>query len=228
MNKRLILFLFLSTAVLALASFGVMLALSRRPAAPTLADTGGVSQPQAPGVSQLAIDGTFVTVSLAPEKEIRLISELNPFIVEPPPTTAPDAGQPDVLAPVPTETPFVADAQPTVAPAPAVNTAQPIIFVSYLVQQGDTLFSIAAAQNSGVALMATHGIDSEDIQPGATINLPVANPAYCPGRRPYVVREGDTAFSIGRRFNTTHEVLQQINGLDANFTIRIGEVICVP
>ncbi len=100
--------------------------------------------------------------------------------------------------------------------------------IAYQVQPNDTLYSIASAQGTSVALMAEYGIDAGDIVAGNVIQLPVANSAFCPNARTYVVREGDTAYSIGRRFNTTHEVLQSMNGLDANYTILIGQVLCVP
>ena len=119
--------------------------------------------------------------------------------------------------------PATGDGQPVQA-----SSASQIVLIAYEVKQGDTLYSISSAQQTSVALMAEHNIDAADIVPGNVIQLPVANSAFCPGYRTYVVREGDTAFSIGRRFNTTHDVLRNINGLDANYTVYIGNVLCVP
>jgi LysM repeat protein len=230
MNKRLILFLMLSTAVLAIASFAIMLALSRRPAGPETTVDQSAGQP-APAQGQLAIDGTLVTVNLVPEREVRLVAEMGTFLqaTEPETTTDPNAtGQEEQAISPPTATPMTVEVVPTNTPAPVVGSAEPIVYINYTVQAGDTMYSIAAAQNSGVALMATSGISGDDIVPGNTISVPIANPAYCPGSRAYVVKEGDTAYSIGRRFNTTHDAIRGLNGLDAAYTIKIGQVLCVP
>ena len=72
-------------------------------------------------------------------------------------------------------------------------------------------------------------INSEDLVPGMTIQVPVANPAYCQAPyRPYVVLEGDNAFRIAQKRGTTAETLRQINGLDASYTVYLSDVICVP
>ena len=76
--------------------------------------------------------------------------------------------------------------------------------------------------------MAKHGIDAEDLIPGATLRLPIANSAYCPGTRAYVVRDKDTVYRIAAAFGTTVEAIAQLNALDPAYTIRVTEVICIP
>lgn len=111
---------------------------------------------------------------------------------------------------------------------PATST-DPIIFIGYTVQGSDTLYSISSSRmDTSIALMARFNISAEDIVAGNVIQLPIGNPAYCPGSRPYAVGEGDTAYSIARRFGTNHDTLKAMNNLDANYTIRIAEIICVP
>lgn len=123
--------------------------------------------------------------------------------------------------PLPTETPVLPTAVPTPIP-------EKIIIIQYQVQGGDSLYSISERIDTSIALMASRGISADSLTPGNVIDLPVGNPAYCPGRRPYAVGEGDTAYSIGRRFGITAQDLQAINGLDANFTVRVADIICVP
>ena len=114
----------------------------------------------------------------------------------------------------------------TAVPPPAVEK---IIFIDYTVQQGDTLYSVSNRLDTSIALMAEHGLSDTSLVPGQVIRLPLGNPDYCDGKgRPYAVGEGDTAFNIGQRFNTTPQNLQSLNGLDANFTIRTADIICVP
>lgn len=124
----------------------------------------------------------------------------------------------------------VQEATPTEVPPPPLPTPVPekIITIPYQVQANDSLYSISQRIDTSIALMATRGISAASLVPGAIIDLPVGNPAYCPGRRPYAVGEGDTAFSIGRRFGITAQDLQAINGLDANYTVRVADIICVP
>jgi LysM repeat protein len=106
----------------------------------------------------------------------------------------------------------------------------PIIFQGYIVEANETLYSITTKRNTSIALMAQHNIAQDDLVVGQEITIPVANPAYCPqeNRRPYVVKEGDTAFSIGRRFNSSAQEIRDINGLDENFTVFSATVLCVP
>jgi len=49
-----------------------------------------------------------------------------------------------------------------------------------------------------------------------------------PGTFPYVIRRGDTFFSLARRFNTTVAAVISANpNVNPNF-LRIGQVICIP
>lgn len=123
--------------------------------------------------------------------------------------------------------------QPTAVPqataVPANTTATKIIFQNYVVQQSDTLYSLSQSFVTSIALMAENGISQTSLVPGQTISLPVGNPEYCSGRgRPYAIGEGDTVFNISQRYNTTVENLQALNNLDANYSIRIADIICVP
>jgi LysM repeat protein len=125
-----------------------------------------------------------------------------------------------------------ATAVPTTAPevtAVPTATVEKIIRIEYTVQQGDTLYSIAERIDTTIALMAEYDIAQGNIVPGQQISLPIGNPAYCTGKgRPYAVREGDTAYSISQRFNTTISNLQTLNSLDANYTVNVADIICVP
>lgn len=163
-----------------------------------------------------------------------------PVVVESIPTETPPAvfEQPlDIVQPTPTfATEIIIQPDPALlTPAPAVNTgfgvnwsAQPIIYTPYTVQSGDTLYRLSQNYATSIELMAQNGIDSEDLIVGNVLNLPIANPDYCIGYRPYVVRERETAYSIAVRFATTAADLQLINQLDANFSLKVSQVVCVP
>lgn len=164
----------------------------------------------------------------------------NPVVVEAMPTETPPAviEQPlDIVQPTPTfASEIIIQPDPALlTPPPAVNSnfgvnwnAQPIIYTPYTVQVGDTLYRLSQNYATSIELMAQNGIDSEDLIAGNLLNLPIANPDYCIGYRPYVVRERETAYSIAVRFATTAADLQLINQLDANFSLKVSQVVCVP
>lgn len=146
----------------------------------------------------------------------------DPNLVQPVPTPQPTA----IEVIVPTTPPI--QVQVTTAALVPANVDK-VIFKPYTVLQGDSLYSIALANNSAIELMALHGVDAHDLVPGTVIErLPYANPAYCPGYLAYVVRDHDTVFSIARTRNTTVDVIAQLNRLDANRTIYGADVICIP
>lgn len=144
---------------------------------------------------------------------------------------APQQQEPETFggpAPAPTAT-FVV--LPTAGPAPTLPPVgtESIIFIDYVVQPGDTLYSISLRQDTSIALMARFGISSTSLVPGAVIRLPIGNPAHCPsGWVPYAVEEGQTAFSIASKCGVPLATFSQVNGLDANNTIYAASIVCVP
>ncbi len=167
------------------------------------------------------------TVSLQVDPNTRPTIIDTSVIEESPRVDQPVDQQVSTATPEPTLPPAVVE-QATAVPA-APTTTEKIIYQPYTVQQGDTLYSLSQAFVTSIALMADKGISQTNLVPGTTINIPVGNPQYCAGRgRPYAVGEGDTAYNLGQRFNTSAQNLQALNGLDANYTIKIADIICVP
>jgi LysM repeat protein len=96
------------------------------------------------------------------------------------------------------------------------------------VQPNDTMYGVASRYATSITLMAQEGIAQDNLIPGQTIRLPIGNPAYCPGRRPYAVTEGDTAFNISRTTGVPLDELKAINGLNDNFDIKAAQILCIP
>jgi len=116
-------------------------------------------------------------------------------------------------------------------PAPSAGTCPTGTF-PYVVRAGDTFFSLARRFNTTVAaiMAANPGVDPNRLQIGQTICIPgAAPPSGCPaGTMPYIIRAGDTFFSLARRFNTTVEAIIAANpGVDPN-RLQIGQRICIP
>lgn len=178
-----------------------------------------------------AANNFLVTVG-AEQISLQVDPNLRPTIIEAPvddtPRTedAPDQQVQEATAtPEPTAVPVDTQAA-TAVPAPAVAK---IIFIDYTVQQGDTLYSISDRLDTSISLMAEYDLAQDHLVPGQILRLPIGNPEFCAGRgRPYAIGEGDTVYNLSERFNTTPQNLQTINSLDANFTIRTADIICIP
>ena len=177
--------------------------------------------PARPDLPQtVLVDGVVITLNADPDKAIYLEGQVLPTIVP----------QQDDLSAAPTTVVILEPTlpPPTIPPPTATPVPEPVIFINFQVGAGDSLYSIAEQQNSSIELMALHGIDSNDLVAGNLLNLPIANPAYCPGNRAYVVRDKDTVYRISVAFTTTKEAIAQLNNLDANYTIFATQVICIP
>ena len=103
-----------------------------------------------------------------------------------------------------------------------------IATVQHTVSAGETIFSLATRYNSSVTMMSESGISEADMFPGNVIVIPYANNAACSSQRAYPIKEGDTLYRIGINNGTTAIILQQINGIDVNYSIDAGSAICLP
>ena len=108
---------------------------------------------------------------------------------------------------------------------------------SYVVRQGDTLYSIA--RSLGVQLQAlrdSNGIaDASRILAGQVLTVPgSAEVAQTPAQASpaaagsYVVKQGDTLYSIARSVGVQVQALQGANGITEPSKIRVGQVLTVP
>lgn len=203
--------------ILAAGSFFALMYINRRPDTP--ADTFVTT-----------VEGVDVTLSMDPASGVRIVG------LEQLPSGLDVQGAAPVMPaaeqPVQENTEIQMTVEPPTATPEPVPTAapDPVIFEPYTVYDNDSLYSIADRVDTSIVLMAQYGISQYELVPGTVIQLPVGNPAYCPqaDRQPYAVGEAETAFSIGKRFGITADQLREINGLDANYTVYGGSILCVP
>lgn len=148
------------------------------------------------------------------------------------PAPLPQSSQPIVVQVTTTfgEDQTAADAAPapTAAVIAQVNTNNLIAYVNHTVSAGQTIYFLTTQYNTSVTMLSEGGISEADMVPGNVLNIPYANNAACVSGRAYPIREGDNLFRIGINNNTTAAILQQINGIDASYSIDAGSALCLP
>lgn len=100
----------------------------------------------------------------------------------------------------------------------------------YVVQKGDSLYSIARKYNTTVDnLKSINKLTTDALSIGQIIKLP-ANTTDTPSvnnEKTYTIKSGDTLYSIARANNTTVEKLKELNNLSSN-TLTVGRVLKLP
>jgi len=117
---------------------------------------------------------------------------------------------------------------------PQARQARPCPGFIYVVQPGDSLFTIAQRFGTTVdAILAVNPqiTDPDVIFPGQRICIPTGvppRPRPCPGFI-YAVRPGDTLFEIAQRFGTTVAAILAVNPqITDPDLIFPGQLICIP
>lgn len=95
----------------------------------------------------------------------------------------------------------------------------------YVVKKGDTLYSIARKYHSSVDnLKSINNITTDSLAIGQIIKLPSTSST---AGDTYIVKKGDSLYSIARTYNTSVDKLKEINNLTSN-ALAIGQVLKLP
>jgi len=138
--------------------------------------------------------------------------------------------------PTPTPTSYTTPAltvTPTITPiTPGAPTATPVVTqpisspITYTVQPGDTLYSLAKRFGTTVqAIMQANGMMNYFIRAGEVIIIPPAEAP--PGPIVHIVQPGETLYSIARLYNTTVWAIMLTNGLKS-YTIWAYQALFIP
>lgn len=96
---------------------------------------------------------------------------------------------------------------------------------TYIVQSGDTLYSIAKKYNITVdELKTTNNITSNSLSIGQVIKIPgtsISQP------NTHIVKKGESLYSVANKYGTTVNELKTLNNLTSN-TLSIGQVLKLP
>lgn len=98
----------------------------------------------------------------------------------------------------------------------------------YVVSAGDTLWAIARKFNVSVDdIKSLNNLSSNNLSIGMTLKIPPYSNKQNEETNVYVVKSGDSLWSIARMFNSTVDEIKSLNGLKSN-VLSIGQRLVVP
>jgi len=119
---------------------------------------------------------------------------------------------------------------PFPTPPPPETPTPPSEQIVHVVQPGDTLYSLARRYGTTVeAIRAANGLTGDAISVGQRLIIPGGSSPTPEGDQYtiYVVRAGDTLYSISRRYDVTVQAIMAANGLTSTH-IRVGQQLRIP
>ena len=98
----------------------------------------------------------------------------------------------------------------------------------YVVSAGDTLWAIARKFNVSVDdIKSLNNLSSNSLSIGMILKIPLYSNKQNEETNVYVVKSGDSLWSIARMFNSTVDEIKSLNSLKSN-VLRIGQRLLVP
>lgn len=95
----------------------------------------------------------------------------------------------------------------------------------YQIEYGDTLDIIASKTNTTADNLKTiNGIDEDDIMVGNLIIVPSGDELF----ESYIVKNGDTIYSISKTYDISFDTLLKLNGLNKDDYLYPGMEITIP
>lgn len=103
---------------------------------------------------------------------------------------------------------------------------------TYTVKAGDSLWNIANRYNTTVnALKTLNGLTSDSLTIGQTLLIPTSTTNNTSNNQitaqPYIVKSGDSLWSIAGKFGTTVNAIKELNNLTSN-SLSIGQTLRLP
>lgn len=99
---------------------------------------------------------------------------------------------------------------------------------TYIVKRGDTLYGISNQFGVSVTELARiNNVDANSLQIGQVLNIPTDSGVNPDNMFLYTVVQGDTLYSIAKKYNTTVSSILDLNHLTKT-NLTIGQVIRIP
>ncbi len=100
-------------------------------------------------------------------------------------------------------------------------------YLSYYVKSGDTLYSIAKRYDVSVdEIIKLNNLSNNNLSIGQVLKIPVSIMVPDTNYDTYIVKSGDTLYSISKRFNISVDELIKINNLSGT-NLSVGQVLKV-
>lgn len=105
---------------------------------------------------------------------------------------------------------------------PTTTPSQELPSETYVVQRGDSLYSIARKLGTTVdALISINNLTSNLLSVGQVLKIPTSQK-----QTTYTVQKGDSLYSIAKKFNTSVDNLKALNNLSSNL-LSIGQILVI-
>ena len=99
---------------------------------------------------------------------------------------------------------------------------------TYIVKSGDTLYSIASKYGISVNTLKNYNnLTTNALSIGQKLNIPVTSEQPSSNYLDYVVKKGDSLYSIASKYNTSVSDIMKINNLNTSL-LNIGMVLKIP
>ena len=103
-----------------------------------------------------------------------------------------------------------------------------MIFITYTVKTGDTLYGISNQFGVSVTELARlNNVKADTIRVGQVLKIPTSSGSNPNTMFMYTVKSGDSLYSIARKYNTTVSALKDLNNLTTN-NLTIGQILRIP
>ena len=101
-------------------------------------------------------------------------------------------------------------------------------YIVYIVKSGDSLYRIAQQYNTTVdTIKSFNNLTSNNLSIGQELLIPINNTEQETPVINYIVKKGDSLWSIAQKYNTTVTEIKSLNNL-ANNNLSIGQNLLIP
>ena len=101
-------------------------------------------------------------------------------------------------------------------------------YITYTVQKGDSLYSISKKYNTTVdKIKNINNLTNNALSIGQVLKIPTNNKEESTIVTNYIVKSGDSLYSIAKKYNTSVDKIKQLNNLNTNL-LSIGQTLKIP
>lgn len=99
--------------------------------------------------------------------------------------------------------------------------------INYTVKSGDNLYSIASRYNTSVSTIKNlNNLTNNNLSIGQVLKIPSTNNTGVVTQKTYIVKAGDSLYSIARAYNTTVDDIKRKNNITSN-VLSIGKKLII-